>query len=258
MTEKKLFSYLIFISYLTITITFQRCSNFNICPNNINNILERLLTDEPPQKVQKQIKNNFSFFFKDKNVATKLDELKLKMNFTGIQQNESEKVSSDFQVIYTINFYDKEKLGVDDIRAVLKGIEPLYNYSLVKKGDKTKGEINWEINIKENEEKNQIVQLIAEASLNDIKEIYAYNSFVFKYTKEKEKEKKDKTFEFWLIFYGFTGIIVITFIGMFIYLIITNKVGKNNNNLSNISVGFNESIVSQDQECKLGSLRTTA
>ena len=258
MTEKKLFSYLIFFTCFSLAITLQSCSNFNICPNNINNILENILIDEPPQKVQKQIKNTFSFFFKDKNVATTLDVLKLKMDFIGIQRNETEKVSSDFQVIYTINFYDKEKLGVDDIRAVLKGIEPLYNYSLVKKGDKTKGEINWEVNINENEEKSQIVQLIAEASLNDINEIYAYNSFIFKYTKEKEKEKKDKTFEFWLIFFGFTGIIVITSIAMFIYLIITNKAGKNNNNISNISVGFNESIVSQDQECKLGSLRTTA
>ena len=117
------------------------------------------------------------------------------MNFTGIYESESGNISPDFKVIYTANFYDKEKLGIDEIKAELQWETPLYNYSIVKIGEETKDKINWVVNINKNEQREQIVQVKAEAILEDNKEVYIYNSFIFKYSEKKEKNKNDKTLE---------------------------------------------------------------
>ena len=50
----------------------------------------------------------------------------------------------------------------------------------------------------------------------------AYNSFIFKYGKEKQ----DRTFEFWLIFGGMNGIVILTFIVMTIYFACKGQLGR--------------------------------
>ena len=80
--------------------------------------------------------------------------------------------------------------------------------------------ISWEIEIQENNKKEQIVQLIAEASSKEKTERFVYDSFTFTYGLEK---KEDKTFEFWLIFGGFVGIVILTFCVMIIVINFCNK-----------------------------------
>jgi hypothetical protein len=168
------------------------------------------------------------------------------MNFEGIHQFESEEPDSEFTVNYTANFYNQENDGAF-----------LYSYSLVKIGNQTKGKVNWEVDIQKNEQKNQTVEIKAEASFNDIKENFGYDTFIIKYT-EKEEEKSDKTFEFWMIYFGFLGSIILTFGVMYVYFYATMEIGRNTLMLNNLSAGLDENSSAQEKDSNEENPRTTA
>ena len=190
--------------------------------------------------------NEFKYFQPNKTIEYSLKELKLTMNFEGIHQFESEEPNSEFTVNYTANFYNQENDGAF-----------LYSYSLVKIGNQTKGKVNWEVDIQKNEQKNQTVEIKAEASFNDIKENFGYDTFIIKYT-EKEEEKSDKTFEFWMIYFGFLGSIILTFGVMYVYFYATMEIGRNTLMLNNLSAGLDEGSSAQEKDSNEENPRTTA
>ena len=252
---KNTFLTFIFNSFLFFNIFSKEDSIANICSNNANLILKTILMNEeiPLKEKEKQSKDELNYYLKDKNVKINITDngLKLKLKFAGIEQYKSQNPNFDFKVIYTISFYDKEKIGVDYIKAIIKK-DPLYQYSLVKIGNETKGDLDWIIDINGTDNQYQVGQLIGEASFKEVKEIYTYNSFTFKFNKEV---KKDKTFEFWLILIGFVGMVIITFIAMFVYIYATMNIGRNT--LANISgTGLINSVSTQDKESNRES-RTT-
>ena len=190
--------------------------------------------------------NEFKYFQPNKTIEYSLKESKLTMNFEGIHQFESEEPDSEFTVNYTANFYNQENDGA-----------LLYSYSLAKKGNQTKGKVNWEVDIQKNDEKNQTVEIKAEASFNDIKENFGYDTFIIKYT-EKEEEKSDKTFEFWMIYFGFLGSIILTFGVMYVYFYATMEIGRNTLMLNNLSAGLDEGSSAQEKDSNEENPRTTA
>ena len=190
--------------------------------------------------------NEFKYFQPNKTIEYSLKESKLTMNFEGIHQFESEEPDSEFTVNYTANFYNQENDGA-----------LLYSYSLAKKGNQTKGKVNWEVDIQKNEQKNQTVEIKAEASFNDIKENFGYDTFIIKYT-EKEEEKSDKTFEFWMIYFGFLGSIILTFGVMYVYFYATMEIGRNTLMLNNLSAGLDEGSSAQEKDSNEENPRTTA
>ena len=190
--------------------------------------------------------NEFKYFQPNKTIEYSLKESKLTMNFEGIHQFESEEPDSEFTVNYTANFYNQENDGAF-----------LYSYSLVKIGNQTKGKVNWEVDIQKNDEKNQTVEIKAEASFNDIKENFGYDTFIIKYT-EKEEEKSDKTFEFWMIYFGFLGSIILTFGVMYVYFYATMEIGRNTLMLNNLSAGLDEGSSAQEKDSNEENPRTTA
>ena len=190
--------------------------------------------------------NEFKYFQPNKTIEYSLKESKLTMNFEGIHQFESEEPDSEFTVNYTANFYNQENDGAF-----------LYSYSLVKIGNQTKGKVNWEVDIQKNEQKNQTVEIKAEASFNDIKENFGYDTFIIKYT-EKEEEKSDKTFEFWMIYFGFLGSIILTFGVMYVYFYATMEIGRNTLMLNNLSAGLDEGSSAQEKDSHEENPRTTA
>lgn len=247
--------FLISFSFLFYNINSRRNINNEFCFNEFDFLTEN--NDQP----ESQWKNESKYYFKDKNIKYTFDKQRLKMNFTGIQQfKDGSDPDSNYKVTYKISFYDKEKLGLDSIKAVLEDEKSLYNYTIVKSGKDTKGTINWEVDVKENgdDNKHQIAQLFAEASFEDIVEIYPYESFIFKYSEKQEKEKEDRTFEFWLIFGGFMGIIVISFLITYVYIYATMEFGRRTLMLNNIPSTFDESSSDQDRESKQSGSRTTA
>ena len=190
--------------------------------------------------------NEFKYFQPNKTIEYSLKESKLTMNFEGIHQFESEEPDSEFTVNYTANFYNQENDGAF-----------LYSYSLVKIGNQTKGKVNWEVDIQKNEQKNQTVEIKAEASFNDIKENFGYDTFIIKYN-EKEEEKSDKTFEFWMIYFGFLGSIILTFGVMYVYFYATMEIGRNTLMLNNLSAGLDEGSSAQEKDSNEENPRTTA
>ena len=190
--------------------------------------------------------NEFKYYQPNKTIEYSLKESKLTMNFEGIHQFESEEPDSEFTVNYTANFYNQENDGA-----------LLYSYSLAKKGNQTKGKVNWEVDIQKNDEKNQTVEIKAEASFNDIKENFGYDTFIIKYT-EKEEEKSDKTFEFWMIYFGFLGSIILTFGVMYVYFYATMEIGRNTLMLNNLSAGLDEGSSAQEKDSNEENPRTTA
>ena len=190
--------------------------------------------------------NEFKYFQPNKTIEYSLKESKLTMNFEGIHQFESEEPDSEFTVNYTANFYNQENDGAF-----------LYSYSLFKIGNQTKGKVNWEVDIQKNDEKNQTVEIKAEASFNDIKENFGYDTFIIKYT-EKEEEKSDKTFEFWMIYFGFLGSIILTFGVMYVYFYATMEIGRNTLMLNNLSAGLDEGSSAQEKDSNEENPRTTA
>ena len=125
-----------------------------------------------------------------------------------IEYNKKNQTNEYFIFEYIINDYIQEP--------------SLYNYSIAFSGDEAKKNIDWEVEIQKNDEKYQIVQIDVNANSSAGSEMLAYNSFTFKYGKEKQ----DRTFEFWLIFGCMNGIVVLTFIAMTIYFACKGELGR--------------------------------
>ena len=192
--------------------------------------------------------NEFKYFQPNKTIEYSLKGLKLTMDFEGIHQFESEEPDSEFTVNYTANFYNQENAGT-----------LLYSYSLDKKGNETKGKVNWEVDIQKNDQKNQTVEIKAEASLNNTKEPFNYDTFTIKYTEKDEADNKsDKQFEFWMIYFGFIGSIIITFGVMYVYFYATMEIGRNTLMLNNLNTGLDEGNSSKEKDSNEENPRTTA
>ena len=223
-------SFLIIISFLFIFINSKKCKEKRICSNHV---------DEEIQNVQEQDKNNnLEYNLANKNIDFSLEGKKLTMNFNGITKPSNlQNPFDDFKVIYIVRFFDKETLGIDNIQAIIELEKPLYRFAMIKLEDEIQDKLSWEVEIQENDKKEQIVQLIAEASSKEKTERFVYNSFTFTYGLEK---KEDKTFEFWLIFGGFVGMIIITYCVMTLYILFIDKerLTYKRNNASSIEKGY--------------------
>ena len=187
--------------------------------------------------------NEFKYILNNKKVEYNLNELRLTMNFEGIHQNESDVQDDDFQVKYTANFYNQENSET-----------PIYSRSMDKKGKDTKGRIDWTVDIEKNDQKNQTVKIIGEASYNGVIEKFEYDPFYIKYTEEED----DKTVAFWVIYFSFIGAIIITFGFMYVYFYATLEIGRDTLMLNNLGSGLNESKADQEKDNKEENTRTTA
>ena len=217
---------LLFISSFFVCINSKRCKRCQECSKFNNDFFQDLSNDSP---LGFKTDNKY-YNLENKNINIKRNKLRLSMNFTGINNRTLE---PKFSVNYTVKFYNKEDVGIDELQAEYIEIKPLYSYSILR--DKPEPYIEWDVDIQENGEKEQIAQIIALATSTDnIKETFAYNSFRFTYTKS-DKENKDRILEFWVIYFCFIGIIVITFIGIFVYIYSTLEIGRNTLMINNIS-----------------------
>ena len=191
----------ILISLFFINIKSKLCQENKICPDNVDKFKS---SNNTINNKHAKLNDNFKYYLSNKNIDFSCDNKKLTLKFEGVAQNKSQEPKYDFRVIYTARFYDKQKLGVDNIQAVVDNEEPIYILPMIKLGNETKDKVEWEINIKENKNREQIVLVTGEASLNENYQTFFYNSFVVKYV-------KDRNLEFWIIFCCMVGIILITY-----------------------------------------------
>ena len=196
----------LFISFLLSNIGAKKCFGSK-CPNNE-------IKEEKPKVEENKLGLQYSM--PNKNIDFSHENLEMTLKFDGINQYQSDYPKIDYRVTYIANFYDKESLGIDNIQTVITGVEPLYRKYLVKFGNETNDKIEWDIEIEKNDDKTQVLQVIAEASYLGTTETYFYNPIYFKH-------KIEKTTEFWVIFCGFIGMICLTFCGMFVYFLIGKK-----------------------------------
>ena len=211
-----------FILFLFICINSKRCKEKKLYSNP---------EDESIQKFQFQEKKNEpKYNLVNKTIDFSLEGKKLTMNFNGItKQSNLQNPFDEFKVIYIVRFYDKKTLDIDNIQAIIELEKPLYRFAMIKLEEEIQDKISWELEIQENEDNEQVVQLIAEASSKEKTERFMYDSFIFAHKQEKKddkddkKEKVDKTFEFWLIFGGFVGMIIITYCVMTLYILFIDK-----------------------------------
>ena len=183
------------------------------------------------------------YYLNNTKVEYNLNELKLTMNFEGIHQFDGEDPKSNFTVNYTANFYNQDNSET-----------PIYSRSLDKEGKDTKGRIDWTVDIEKNDQKNQKVKIMGEASYNGVTENFEYDPFYIKYTEEED----DKTVAFWVIYFSFIGAIIITFGVMYVYFYATLEIGRDTLMLNNLNSGLNESKADQEKDNKEENTRTTA
>ena len=243
---------LIFLSFCISEIYLS--SRESICQNQIKEVLDAIATK---QNSEPQFKGSSKYYFKDRNVDINLSGKDLTINFKGIQKREE----GDLKVVYTANFYDKDTIGVDYIQHLITE-PPLYSYSIEFSGEEAQKKINWKVKIQENNNRDQIVQIQAKATLNYKTEILVYNSFSFKYEKKEEKiyEFKNKlkedenpraeTWIFWLIFGGMLGSVVLTYIVMTIYFAAKGLTGRTTVQVDNMKSGLvsNDSVTSSTKK----------
>ena len=184
-----------------------------------------------------------TYHLNNTKVEYNLNELRLTMNFEGIHQNESDIPDDGFKVKYTANFYNQDNSET-----------PIYSRSLDKEGKNTKGRIDWTVDIEKNDQKNQTVKIIGEASYNGVIEKFEYDPFYIKYTEKED----DKTVAFWVIYFSFIGAIIITFGVMYVYFYATLEIGRDTLMLNNLGSGLNESKADQEKDNKEENTRTTA
>ena len=240
---------LIFLSFVISGINLKEAGEEKMCLNQIKEVLDEITTKK---KSEPQFKSTSKYYFANRNVDINLSDLDLTINFRGIQTREE----GDLKVIYTANFYDKETIGIDYIQHLLTD-PPLYSYSISFSGYEAKKDINWKVKVQDNDNRVQIVQIQAMATLNDKTEILVYNSFTFRYEKgekkyefkndlkeDEEKGKKSKKVEFWVIFGGMLGIVCLTYIVMTIYFAAKGLTGRPSVQVNNMksAVVTNESI----------------
>ena len=240
---------LIFLSFVISGINLKEAGEEKMCLNQIKEVLDEITTKK---KSEPQFKSTSKYYFANRNVDINLSDLDLTINFRGIQTREE----GDLKVIYTANFYDKETIGIDYIQHLLTD-PPLYSYSISFSGYEAKKDINWKVKVQDNDNRVQIVQIQAMATLNDKTEILVYNSFTFRYEKgekkyefkndlkeDEEKGKKSKKVEFWVIFGGMLGIVCLTYIVMTIYFAAKGLTGRPSVQVNNMksAVVTDESI----------------
>lgn len=238
---------LIFLSFCISEIYLS--SRESMCQDQIKEVLDEISTKK---KSEPQFKGNSKYYFIDRNVEINLSEKDLTINFNGIQTKEE----GDLNVIYTANFYDKDTIGIDYIQHLITE-PPLYSNSIEFSGEEAKKIINWKLKIQENFSRAQLVQIQAKATLNYKTEILVYNTFSFTYEKKEEKiykfksELKDgdkpkvkRTFEFWLIFGGMIGVVILTYIVMTIVFAVRGQTGRPSVQVNNMKSGLvtNESV----------------
>ena len=234
---------LIFLSFAISEINLKGVGEEKICLNQIKEVLDEITTKK---KSEPQFKSTSKYYFANRNVDINLSGLDLTINFRGIQTREE----GDLKVIYTANFYDKETIGIDYIQNLITE-PPLYSYSIPFSGYEAKKDINWKVKVQDNDNRVQIVQIQAKATLNDKTEILVYNSFTFRYEKgeekyefkndlkdDEEKGKKTRKFEFWLIFGGMLGIVCLTYIVMTIYFAARGLTGRASVQAKNMKSGL--------------------
>ena len=234
---------LIFLSFVISVINLKGVGEEKICLNQIKEVLDEITTKK---KSEPQFKSTSKYYFANRNVDINLSGLDLTINFRGIQTREE----GDLKVIYTANFYDKETIGIDYIQNLITE-PPLYSYSISFSGYEAKKDINWKVKVQDNDNRVQIVQIQAKATLNDKTEILVYNSFTFTYEKgeekyefkndlkdDEEKGKKTRKFEFWLIFGGMLGIVCLTYIVMTIYFAARGLTGRASVQAKNMKSGL--------------------
>ena len=232
----------------------------------INDQIHYIVVNIIKNDYDKDRDNNINYFFKyrvqasdpghyylssERNIENEIDNHILKMNYNPIRECQSGcTYHQDFIVKYVAKFYDKEKINMDSIGSILVDEEPLYENTLIKKGDE-KEKINWEFEIKENDGKEQIVQIIGYASYEDNEEIFIYNSFKIKY----EKVITDRTFEFWIILFSFVGIVIITFGVMYVYIYAKIEIGRRTLMMNNIN-NTNISLIQRPSDRTSGNTNT--
>lgn len=215
--KKSSLIFAIFISLFFIKIDSKKCQNTENCLDKIDETLKK---ESPTKEKIKQFKDEIKYYLANKTIDIICDNKKLTMNFNGVEQSKGkDEPDADFSVTYLAKFYDKEKLGIDNIQTLLENEEPIFVSPIVKLGNETKEKIEWEVNIKENEGREQIVQVTAEASLYGNSELFVYDSFTFKYV-------KDRNLEFWIIFYCMIGMIIIVYCFMIILLKYRGEIEK--------------------------------
>ena len=232
----------------------------------INDQIHYIVVNIIKNDYDKDRDNNINYFFKyrvqasdpghyylssERNIENEIDNHILKMNYNPIRECLSGcTYHQDFKVKYVAKFYDKEKINMDSIGSILVDEEPLYENTLIKKGDE-KEKINWEFEIKENDGKEQIVQIIGYASYEDNEEIFIYNSFKIKY----EKVITDTTFEFRIILFSFVGIVIITFGVMYVYIYAKIEIGRRTLMMNNIN-NTNISLIQRPSDRTSGNTNT--
>ena len=232
---------LIFLSFCISDIYLS--STESKCQNQIKDVLDEITAKK---KSEPQFKGSSKYYFKDRNVDNNLSGMDLTINFNGIQTREE----GDLNVIYTANFYDKDTIGIDYIQHLIRD-PPLYSYSIQFSGEEAKKYINWKVKIQENDNRAQIVQIQAKATLNYKTEVLAYNTFSFTYEKKEEKiydfknvlkdeEEKPRaeTWIFWLIFGGMVGSVVLTYIVMTIFFAARGQTGRPSVQADNMNSGL--------------------
>ena len=205
---KKLTIFLsILISFLFTGINSKKCRESAKCPGQFEEIIQ--------SSPQKETSDNLKYVLPNKNVDFSRDGKKLTLKFKGVlNKSNLQSPFDELKVIYIVRFYDKAKLDIDNILAVLEIEKPLKRYGMLKLQDEISENEEWEVDIEENDEREQIVQLIAQASSKESTETFVYNSFSFKY------EKGDHKREFWIIFAAMVGIILLTFCALTLYIFI--------------------------------------
>ena len=180
----------------------------------------------------------YYYLDKDRNITYECQNYDLTMNFNGVREcDEGCTFHDNFKVNYIIRFYDSSKFGKKTINNIIVNEKPLYEFSLTKKGkDETLEKVNWKIKIQKFDEKEQLVQIVGYGSLDGNEESFVYNTFKTHY----EQVLPDRTFEFLIIFGSFLLAIIITFIGMYIYIYSKLEIGRRtlmlNNPNANISL----------------------
>ena len=218
------------IHYIVVNIIKNNYNTINN-DNDINYFLKYRIQSGDP---------SYYFLNDDRTIQHTLESKDLNMKYNRIRECESGcTYHENFQVKYVAKFYDKEKLNMDSIKTILLDEEFLYENQLTIYGD-NKTQIDWSLQIQENDGKDQIVQIIGYASYEEDEEIFIYDSFTFKY----EVAKKDRTFEFYLILFSFVGIVIITFGVMYVYIYAKLEIGRRTimmNSANNISLIQNPS-----------------
>ena len=233
----------------------------NIIKNNYNN------ANDVNYMLRYRISNSYpTYFFLDneRTISFKLNKDILSMDFNGVREcDKGCTLHDNFKVTYIVRFYDKEKVGNKTIKNIIVGQDYLYEYNLSKiGGDETSKKVNWEVYIQKYNKKEQLIQIVGYASLEDNEEIFSYETFNLKYDDEEkddddddeeddEENRSKNKFKFRIILFCFILVIIITFGAMYVYIYTQIEIGRRtlmmNSAANNISLIQSPSYRSTDK-----------